>query len=170
MLTLTCLPQPVIARVHGVAAAAGCQLVAQCDLAVAVKEARFATSGINVGLFCSTPAVPLSRNLPRKAAMEMLLTGDFIDSDKALRLGLVNSVVAAETLDAEIQRLCESILAKSPAAIAAGKKTFYQQLETGLEGAYEIASEAMNCNMGLEDAKEGIDAFLGKRKPVWRNK
>lgn len=170
MLTLTRLPQPVIARVHGVAAAAGCQLVAQCDLAVTVPEARFATSGINVGLFCSTPAVPLSRNLPRKAAMEMLLTGDFIDSDKALRLGLVNSVVAADALDAEIQRLAGSILAKSPAAIAAGKKAFYQQLETGLEGAYEIASEAMTCNMGLEDAKEGIDSFLQKRKPVWRNK
>jgi len=170
MLTLTRLPQPVIARVHGVAAAAGCQLVAQCDLAVTVPQARFATSGINVGLFCSTPAVPLSRNLPRKAALEMLLTGDFIDSDKALQLGLVNSVVAAEKLDAEIRRLCESILAKSPAAIAAGKKAFYQQLETGLEAAYGIASEAMTCNMGLEDTKEGIDAFLGKRKPAWKGK
>lgn len=170
MLTLTRLPQPVIARVHGVAAAAGCQLVAQCDLAVAVTESRFATSGINVGLFCSTPAVPLSRNLPRKAAMEMLLTGDFIDAETALRVGLVNRVVAADALDGEIRHLADAILAKSPAAIAAGKKAFYQQLETGLEEAYGIASEAMACNMGLEDAKEGIDAFLEKRKPVWKGK
>ena len=170
MLALTRLPQPVIARVHGVAAAAGCQLTAQCDLAVASTEARFATSGINVGLFCATPAVPLSRNMARKPAMEMLLTGEFIDADKALALGLVNRVVDASQLDAEMKQLTDAILCKSPAAIAAGKKAFYEQLDATLEGAYQIGSKTMACNMMLEDAAEGIDAFVGKRKPVWKNK
>jgi enoyl-CoA hydratase/carnithine racemase len=170
MLTLTRLPQPVIARVHGVAAAAGCQLVAQCDLAVASAEARFATSGINVGLFCATPAVPLSRNLPRKPAMEMLLTGEFIAAEKALALGLVNRVVDAVALDAEVKQLADAILSKSPAVIAAGKQAFYEQLDATLEGAYGISSKTMACNMLLADAAEGIDAFIGKRKPVWKGK
>jgi enoyl-CoA hydratase/carnithine racemase len=170
MLTLTRLPQPVIARVHGVAAAAGCQLIAQCDLAVASTEARFATSGINVGLFCATPAVPLSRNLARKPALEMLLTGEFIDAGKALALGLVNRVVDATHLDAEVKQLSDAILTKSPAAIAAGKKAFYEQLDASLEGAYEIGSKAMASNLMLEDAAEGIDAFIAKRKPLWKGK
>ncbi len=170
MLTLTRLPQAVIARVQGVAAAAGCQLTAQCDLAVASTEARFATSGINVGLFCATPAVPLSRNLPRKPAMEMLLTGEFISAERALALGLVNRVVDPDELDAEVSRLADAILSKSAAAIAAGKRAFYEQLDVPLEGAYDLCSKAMACNMLLEDAAEGIDAFIGKRKPVWKDR
>jgi enoyl-CoA hydratase/carnithine racemase len=170
MLTLTRLPQPVIARVHGVAAAAGCQLVAQCDLAVASTDARFATSGINVGLFCATPAVPLSRNLPRKAAMEMLLTGEFVSAEQAVTLGLVNRVVTPGNLDDEVDRLADAIRSKPPTVIAAGKRAFYEQLDAGLSQAYQICTKAMCCNMMLEDAAEGIDAFLGKRKPVWRGK
>ncbi len=168
MTTLTEMPQPVIARVHGIATAAGCQLVAMCDLAVAAAEARFAVSGINVGLFCSTPAVALSRNMGRKAAMEMLLTGDFIDAGEALRRGLVNRVVAAPELDAEVKRLTDSICAKSSVAVAMGKRMFYRQLEMGLAGAYQLASETMACNMMAEDAGEGIDAFMAKRKPQWK--
>lgn len=168
MLTLTSIPQPVIARVHGVAAAAGCQLVSMCDLAVAADVAKFSVPGINVGLFCSTPAVGLSRNIGRKQAMEMLLTGDFVDALEAQRRGLINRAVPADALDAEIDRLAASILAKSPAAIALGKRLFYAQSEMGLEGAYQLAAETMACNMMLEDAGEGIDAFTQKRKAVWR--
>ncbi len=161
-------PQVVIARVHGIATAAGCQLVAQCDLAVAAEEARFAVSGINVGLFCSTPAVALSRNLGRKQAMEMLLTGDFIDAREAQRRGLVNRVVAATELDAELAKLCASIVAKSPLAVATGKQMFYRQLEMGLTGAYQYAAEVMACNMMAEDVGEGLDAFMGKRPAQWK--
>jgi len=167
MMTLTQMPQPVIARVHGIATAAGCQLVSMCDLAVAVDSARFATSGINVGLFCATPGVGLSRNLGRKQALEMLLTGDFIDAQTALRQGLVNRVVASDALDVEVEQLARSIIAKSSVAIGMGKQMFYKQLEMGLEAAYQYASEVMACNMMTADAGEGIDAFIGKRAPVW---
>ncbi len=167
MMTITQMPQPVIARVHGIATAAGCQLVSMCDLAVAADGARFATSGINVGLFCATPGVGLSRNLGRKQALEMLLTGDFIDAQTALQQGLVNRVVASDALDAEIDKLAGSIVAKSSVAIAMGKQMFYRQLEMGLEGAYQYASEVMACNMMTEDAAAGIDAFIGKRKVEW---
>lgn len=170
MLTLTSIPQPVIARVHGIATAAGCQLVAMCDLAVASDNARFAVSGVNLGLFCSTPSVALSRNLGRKRAMEMLLTGEFIDAKTALERGLVNRVAAPEQLDAEIKKLTDSILAKTPVAIKAGKQMFYRQLEMGLDAAYELASEVMACNMMAEDAQEGIDAFVAKRKPQWKGR
>lgn len=168
MLTINRLPQPVIARVHGIATAAGCQLVAACDLAVASTEARFATSGINVGLFCSTPAVALSRNLNRKQALELLLTGDFIDAAAALRQGLVNQVTNPADLDAAVQRLADAISAKSPLAIALGKQLFYRQLDMPLEQAYEYASATMAGNMDSEDAREGIDAFMAKRRPRWR--
>ncbi len=170
MLTLVRLPQPVIARVHGIATAAGCQLVSMCDLAVASDNARFAVSGVNLGLFCTTPSVGLSRNLGRKQAMEMLLTGDFIDAQTALTRGLLNRVVPSDQLDAEIKKLTDSILAKTPVAIKLGKQAFYRQLETGLEEAYELASETMACNMMAEDAKEGIDAFVAKRKPQWKGR
>lgn len=164
MQTLTELPQPVIARVHGVATAAGCQLVASCDLAVAADVAKFAVSGINVGLFCSTPAVALSRNVGRKQAMEMLLTGEFIDALEAQRRGLVNRVVPVDMLDAEVKRLADSIRAKSRAAIAMGKQLFYRQLEMGLAGAYQLAGETMACNMMTDDAANGIDGFMNKTK------
>ena len=170
MLKLIRLPQPVIARVHGIATAAGCQLVSMCDLAVAVDSARFAVSGINVGLFCSTPSVGLARNMGRKQAFEMLVTGDFIDADEARARGLVNRVVPIEALDDEIGRLAQSILAKSPKAIAMGKEMFYRQLEMGLDAAYQYAGEVMACNMMIEDAAEGIDAFMAKRKPTWRGR
>ena len=170
MLTLTRMPQPVIARVHGIATAAGCQLVSMCDLAVAADVARFAVSGINVGLFCSTPAVGLARNLGRKAALEMLLTGDFIDAMEAKSKGLVNRVVPADALDAEVERLVQSILAKSAVAVRIGKGMFYKQLEMGLSEAYDYASEVMACNMMSEDAGEGIDAFMQKRKPEYNGR
>ena len=168
MLTLVRMPQPVIARVHGIATAAGCQLVSMCDLAVASDNSRFAVSGVNLGLFCSTPSVGLARNVGRKQAMEMLLTGDFIDAQTALARGLVNRVVPPAQLDAEIGKLTDSILAKTPVAIKAGKQMFYRQLELGLDAAYELASEVMACNMMAEDAQEGIDAFVAKRKPQWK--
>jgi enoyl-CoA hydratase/carnithine racemase len=168
MLTLTQMPQPVIARVHGIATAAGCQLVSMCDLAVAADVAKFAVSGINVGLFCSTPAVGLARNLGRKAALEMLLTGEFIDAMEAKAKGLVNRVVPADALDAEIERLAQSIIAKSAIAVRIGKGMFYQQLEMGLAEAYDYASEVMACNMMSDDAGEGIDAFMQKRKPAYK--
>ena len=170
MLSLTRMPQPVIARAHGIVAAAGCQLVAQCDLAVAATDARFATSGINVGLFCSTPGVALSRNLGRKQALELLLTGDFIDASTALRQGLVNRVTPPDQLDTAVWQLAESICNKSPLAITLGKELFYRQLDMGLEEAYACASEAMACNMNSEDAREGIDAFIAKRKPEWQGR
>jgi enoyl-CoA hydratase/carnithine racemase len=170
MLTLTRLPQPVIARVHGFAFAAGCQLVAQSDLAVAARSATFATSGVKFGLFCNTPGVALSRNVSRKHALEMLLTGEPIDAETALARGLVNRVVEPEALDAEIQKLCEAIIDKTPVAVAAGKRTFYEQIDAGLEQAYTLATQSMVCNMMTDDAAEGIDAFAAKRKPVWRGK
>ena len=168
MLTLTRMPQPVIARVHGIATAAGCQLVSMCDLAVAADVAKFAVSGINVGLFCSTPAVGLARNLGRKAALVMLLTGGFIGAMGAKSKGLVNRVVPADALDAEVERLVQSILAKSAIAVRIGKGMFYKQLEMGLTEAYDYASEVMACNMMSEDAGEGIDAFMEKRPPNYR--
>lgn len=170
MLTLTSLPQPVIAKVQGLATAAGCQLVAACDLAVAVDTARFATSGINVGLFCATPAVAVSRNLSRKQAMELLLTGEFIDARAALQQGLINRVAPAEELDTAVQQLVEAILAKSAVAVSTGKQMFYKQLEMGMDAAYQYASEVMACNMMAEDATEGIDAFMQKRQPVWQGR
>jgi len=170
MMTLTRLPQPVIARVHGIATAAGCQLVAQCDLAVASDNARFAVSGINVALFCSTPSVPLARNISRKQAMEMLLTGDFIDAATAKARGLVNRVVTVGKLDAEVKALADAIIAKSSVAVTTGKKMFYRQIEMGTEAAYEYASDVMACNMMAEDVGEGIDAFTQKRPPQWKGK
>jgi len=170
MLTITRMPQPVIARVHGIATAAGCQLVSMCDLAVAADVARFAVSGINVGLFCSTPAVGLARNLGRKAALEMLLTGDFIDAMEAKSKGLVNRVVPADALDAEVERLVQAILGKSAVAVRIGKGMFYRQLEMGLSEAYDYASEVMACNMMSEDAGEGIDAFMQKRPPRYQGR
>jgi enoyl-CoA hydratase/carnithine racemase len=170
MTGLTQLPQPVIARVHGPAYAAGCQLVAQCDLAVAVTDARFATSGVNYGVFCSTPGVPLARNVSRKRTLEMLLTGEPIDAATALAWGLVNRVVPADRLDAEVQALARSILAKSRAVIAAGKKTFYQQVGGSLDEAYRVATAAMVEGVKSEDGQEGIAAFVEKRKPRWKNK
>lgn len=170
MMALTRIPQPVIARVHGIATAAGCQLVAQCDLAVASDNAQFAVSGINVGLFCATPSVPLARNVSRKQAMEMLLTGDFIDAATARERGLINAVVAPNQLDQAVNDLAQKILAKSPLAIATGKRMFYKQLEMGIEGAYHYAAETMACNMMAEDAGEGIDAFVQKRAPRWTGK
>ncbi|EXI69684.1 MAG: putative enoyl-CoA hydratase echA8 [Candidatus Accumulibacter adjunctus] len=170
MMSLTRMPQPVIARVQGIATAAGCQLVSMCDLAVAADSARFATSGINVGLFCATPAVGLSRNLGRKQALEMLLTGDFIDARTALQQGLVNRVVASDALDAEVGLLARAILAKSSVAVGMGKQMFYRQLEMGLEAAYQYASEVMTCNMMTEDAGEGIDAFIAKRQVSWKGR
>jgi enoyl-CoA hydratase/carnithine racemase len=170
MAGLTQLPQPVIARVHGPAFAAGCQLVAQCDLAVAVTDARFATSGVNYGIFCSTPGVPLARNISRKRAMEMLLTGEPIDAATALAWGLVNRVVPADRLDAEVQVLVRSILAKSRAVIAAGKKLFYEQVSGNLDQAYRIATAAMVDSVKTGDGREGIAAFVEKRKPRWKDK
>jgi enoyl-CoA hydratase/carnithine racemase len=170
MLTINQMPQPVIAQVNGIATAAGCQLVANCDIAVATEDSRFAVSGINVGLFCSTPAVPLSRNLPRKQAMQMLLTGDFISADTALRYGLLNEVVKAEQLQQTCTELAEKIVAKSSLAIKLGKDMFYRQLSMDLSEAYAYAAEKMACNMDSEDAREGIDAFIEKRKPEWKGK
>jgi enoyl-CoA hydratase/carnithine racemase len=167
MLTLRRLPQPVIARVHGLATAAGCQLVAMCDLVVASEAATFAVSGINVGLFCSTPGVALSRQIARKHALEMLFTGDFIDARTAERRGLVNRVVPADRLDAEVESLAASIASKSPAAVASGKRLFYEQAEMDIEAAYEHAAEVMARDMMAPDAGEGIDAFLQKRPPRW---
>lgn len=168
MLTIMKLPVPVIARVHGIATAAGCQLVAQCDLAVAVEEAKFAVSGINYGLFCSTPSVPLLRNVPTKQAFEMLVTGDFITARQAQERGLVNRVVAADRLDAEIEQLVAAILAKPRAALAFGKELFYKQKELGIEAAYQLASQTMAANMINECAIEGFTAFTEKREPAWR--
>ncbi|WP_244817646.1 enoyl-CoA hydratase [Caballeronia sp. Lep1P3] len=167
MLTLCRMPQPVIARVHGIATAAGCQLVAMCDLAVASDEARFAVSGVNLGLFCATPSVPLSRNVSRKAAFEMLVTGDFIDAQAARERGLVNRVASANALDDAVRALAASIASKPREAVAAGKRLFYRQLETGMEAAYALASETMACNMMDDAALEGTQAFIEKRPPRW---
>jgi len=167
MTAIVRLPKPVIARVHGIATAAGCQLVASCDLAVAAATARFATPGVNIGLFCSTPMVALSRAVGRKAAMEMLLTGELIDAPRAYALGLINRVVPDVDLDAAVAALAGQIVAKSPLTLAIGKEAFYRQAEMGLDEAYTYASEVMTRNMLARDAAEGIDAFLGKRQPVW---
>ena len=168
MLTIHKLSVPVIARVQGMATAAGCQLVAQCDLAVAADTASFATSGIHYGLFCATPSVPLVRNVPTKRAMEMLLTGDFIDARTALEQGLVNRVVAPGLLDVEVELLVQSIVEKPRAAVAMGKALVYQQRELGLEAAYQLAGQAMACNMMDAAAQEGARAFAEKRQPAWK--
>ena len=170
MLSLIHLPQPVVARVQGVAVAAGCQLVSMCDLAVASEVAQFALPGIKSGLFCTTPGVGVARNLSRKHAMEMLLTGDLFDASTAERWGLVNRVVPLERLDDEVTALARKIADHSPAVTRLGKALFYEQLEQGIADAYATASEGMACNMMLEDAAEGIDAFLAKRPPHWKGR
>ena len=169
MLQIVQLPKPVIAEVHGIATAAGCQLVATCDLAVAAADARFATPGVNIGLFCSTPMVALTRAVGRKAAMEMLLTGDFVDAAAARAMGLVNRVVPPEGLGAATLDLARRIAAKSAFTVAIGKAAFYAQAELGLADAYRYAAEVMTRNMLARDAAEGIDAFIAKRKPVWKD-
>ena len=168
MQLITELPQPVIACVNGMATAAGCQLVATCDMAVAAEGAQFGVSGVNLGLFCSTPSVALSRVISRKRAFEMLTTGEFIDAATAADWGLINRAVPAAGLDAEITRLTDSIMAKSPVPVKMGKALFYRQLTAPIAAAYEDAGETMACNMMTHDAVEGIDAFIEKRKPVWR--
>lgn len=168
MLSIQRVPVPVIARVHGVATAAGCQLVAQCDLAVAAEGARFAVSGVDFGLFCATPSVPLLRNMAPKQAMEMLVTGDFIDAAEAQRRGLVNRVVPLNRLDAEVEALVQDILAKPREALAIGKDLFYRQREMGVEAAYQLAGQAMALNMMQPCALEGVRAFTEKREPSWR--
>jgi len=168
MLQIQNLPVPVVARVHGLATAAGCQLVAQCDLAVASQEARFGVNGIDVGLFCATPSVPLVRNVPAKFAMEMLLTGEFISADMALQRGLVNRVAAPDALDVELEKMVSAILSKPREAIAMGKALFYRQRETGIEAAYQLAGQTMACNMAHAVAQEGVQAFIDKRPPAWR--
>jgi enoyl-CoA hydratase/carnithine racemase len=170
MTTIARMPQPVIARVHGIATAAGCQLVAACDLAVAAKSARFATSGINAGLFCTTPGVAVGRAVTRKHALELLLTGDFVDAARAEEIGLVNRVVEDAALDETVSALADTIAGKSGAAIGQGKRAFYRQMEMGLDAAYDYASEVMADGMMLEDAAEGIDAFIGKRAPKWTHR
>ena len=167
MMAIQQLALPVIAKVQGMATAAGCQLVAQCDLAVAVREARFAVSGVNLGLFCSTPSVALSRNLGRKAAFEMLVTGDFISAEEALAKGLVNRVVESSELDAEVERLVARIVGKPKVALAMGKALFYRQLEQGMRSAYDDAGQTMACNMMDAGALEGVQAFIDKRAPNW---
>lgn len=170
MVSINRLPQPVIARVNGIATAAGCQLVANCDLAVAAEDARFAVSGINLGLFCSTPAVPLSRNLHQKHALQMLLTGEFISAQQAREFGLVNEVVTAPELESATRALAMKIAAKSSHAIRLGKNMFYEQLTMNLADGYAYASERMACNMDSHDAREGIDAFIQKRNPDWKDR
>jgi enoyl-CoA hydratase/carnithine racemase len=167
MQRIVSLRVPVIARVHGIATAAGCQLVATCDLALAGRSARFATPGVNIGLFCSTPMVALSRAVGRKAAMEMLLTGEMIDAETAERLGLVNHVVEDEALDAAVDALAARIASRSPASVAYGKPAFYRQAEMPLAAAYDFAADIMVRNMQAPDAAEGIEAFIEKREPVW---
>ena len=168
MLTVQRLPVPVIAKVQGIATAAGCQLVAMCDLAVAADDAKFAVSGVNFGLFCSTPSVALSRNLSRKAAFEMLVTGDFIDAPQALERGLINRVAPADGLDAAVENLVASIVAKPRVAVAMGKALFYRQLEVGIDAAYADAGQTMACNMMDASAMEGVQAFIEKRVPRWK--
>ena len=170
MQSIVTLPQPVIAKVHGLATANGCQLVSICDLAVAADSAKFALCGVKLGLFCSTPRVGVSRNILRKRAFELLVTGEFVDARTAVRDGLINRAVAEEQLDAEVRRLADSIVANPAVAIETGKKMFYRQLELDLEDAYDYAGGVMAGNMMAEDAREGIAAFLGKREPKWRPK
>ncbi len=168
MMSLQALPVPVIAQVQGIATAAGCQLVAMCDLAVASSDARFAVSGVNLGLFCATPSVALSRNLGRKAAFEMLVTGAFISAEEARVKGLVNRVVAADQVAAEVESLVVAIVGKPRLALTMGKSLFYRQLEAGIEAAYTDAAQTMACNMMDHSALEGVQAFIDKRKPDWR--
>jgi enoyl-CoA hydratase/carnithine racemase len=168
MTRITELPQPVIARVHGIATAAGCQLVSMCDLAVAAETATFALPGVNIGVFCSTPAVGVARNIGRKRSMDMLLTGDLVTAQTALAWGLVNRVVPADSLDEATQRFTDAIKGRSAATIRLGKQAFYAQIEQPIAAAYDATGEVMACNMLLEDAAEGIDAFVGKRSPVWK--
>lgn len=170
MQSIVAFPVPVIAKVQGVATAAGCQLVASCDLAVAADNAKFAVSGINVGLFCSTPAVALSRNVGAKKSFEMLITGEFISAEDAAKHGLVNRVVPASELDTAVGDLVTTICAKSPVAVRTGKAMFYKQRSMGLEQAYEFAADTMACNMMTEDVYEGIDAFMNKRHAVWKGR
>lgn len=170
MQRLLSLPQPVIARVHGIATAAGCQLVAMCDLAIAADTATFALPGVNIGVFCSTPAVGVARNVARKHAMEMLLTGEPISAEEAARKGLVNRAVPAAELDATVNALAERIAARSRKVIALGKQAFYEQLALGVAPAYDVAAAAMTCNLGYADAMEGMDAFLAKRSPQWTDR
>ncbi|MFM9845055.1 MAG: enoyl-CoA hydratase [Dongiaceae bacterium] len=170
MLKITHLPKPAIARVHGIATAAGCQLVATCDLAIAENGARFGTPGVNIGLFCSTPMVALSRAVPRKQAMEMLLTGEMIPATRALEIGLINRAVPAEELDGAVASLAAVISGKSPKVLAIGKEAFYRQADLGLAEAYAYASEIMTRNMMARDAAEGIDAFIEKRQPAWQGR
>ena len=168
MLAIRGLPVPVIARVQGIATAAGCQLVTMCDLAVASSMARFAVSGVNVGLFCSTPGIALSRNVLRKQAFEMLVTGEFISAQEAKTRGLINRVAEPEQLDAELEKLLAAIIDKPRVAIAMGKEFFYRQTELGIAAAYDAASEVMACNMMDEAALEGVQAFIEKRPPAWK--
>ena len=168
MLCIQRLPVPVIARVQGVATAAGCQLVAMCDLAVAASTAKFAVSGVNLGLFCSAPGVALSRNVLRKVAFEMLVTGEFISAEEAKVRGLINRVAEPEQLDAEVEKLIAAIIAKPRVAVAIGKEFFYRQIELGIAPAYEAAAQTMACNMMDEAALEGVQAFIDKRPPRWK--
>lgn len=170
MTAIVRCPKPVIARVHGIATAAGCQLVASCDLAVAAADARFATPGVNIGLFCSTPMVALSRNIGRKAAMEMLLTGDMIPAEWAQAIGLINRIVPSGELETAAHALAAQIASKSPLTLKIGKEAFYRQLDMDLDEAYAYASRAMTENMLARDAEEGIDAFIAKRAPVWEGR
>jgi enoyl-CoA hydratase/carnithine racemase len=170
METIQSIPQPVIAQVHGIATAAGCQLAATCDLVVASEDARFATPGVKIGLFCSTPMVALSRAVGQKKAMEMLLTGEFVSAEEALAEGLVNKVVPAEELDAETRKLAEKIAEASPLVVGVGKGAFYRQLEMPTEQAYAYTKEVMSFNATFADAQEGICAFLEKRKPEWKGR
>ena len=169
MIFLPNLNKPVIAEVHGVATAAGCQLVAACDLAYADTNTRFATPGVNIGLFCHTPLVPVSRTIVKKHSMEMLLLGDLIDATEAKRFGLINDVFGPEELHEKVMEVARVICSKSPYVLKMGKETFYKQLDMDLEEAYEYATERMIKNLKAEDAKEGIDAFINKRKPDWKN-
>ena len=168
MSSIVRLPQPVIAQVHGMATAAGCQLVASCDLAVAAKSAKFATPGVNIGLFCSTPMVALSRNVPRKMAMDMLLTGEPISAEQAQIHGLVSRVSSDDTLTSTVNALAQGIAARSPLTLKIGKEAFYKQAEMTLDAAYQFTAEVMTNNMLAHDAEEGVDAFINKRQPVWR--
>lgn len=170
MESIQAVPQPVIARVHGVASAAGCQLVAACDLAVASETARFATPGVNIGLFCSTPMVPVTRAVGRKRAMEMLLTGEFVDAPTAMEWGLVNRVVPEERLDAAVDEFVAAILRSSPKVVGLGKQAFYSQVDLDQHRAYEQTKGVMVANALLEDAQEGMSAFLQKRNAEWRNR
>lgn len=169
MMTVTQLRQPVIAKVHGIATAAGCQMVATCDLAVAGASARFGTPGVNIGLFCSTPMVALSRAVHRKQAMEMLLTGDMIHADKAVEIGLINHAVPEESLEEEVAALAAKIASKSGLVLKTGKEAFHRQIDMTLAEAYAYCAEVMTDNMSFDDAEEGISAFIEKRKPVWKD-